>query len=173
MDFSKIKPDFRSEIIRGGELHLDGQLKVATSADLRASNLAGMFVAITTGLLAAVVALANSANISSKVPLLFGAGAAALLFLVAAVVCLRAVMPVGFWLPGNEPANWDTDVAAGKELHDCLDALADHIQDYIGENLTVLETNAWRFKLGAWVGAAAPFVGVIVWILVSIGSWIK
>ena len=64
MDFSKIKPDFRSEIIRGGELQLHGQLKLATSADLRASSLSGMFVAITTGLLAAVVALANSANVS-------------------------------------------------------------------------------------------------------------
>jgi hypothetical protein len=42
MDFSKIESDFRREIVRGGESYLDGQVKIATSADARASSLAGM-----------------------------------------------------------------------------------------------------------------------------------
>jgi hypothetical protein len=45
MDFSKIDDMFSREIIRGGEVYLEGMLRVATSADQRASSLAGMFTA--------------------------------------------------------------------------------------------------------------------------------
>jgi hypothetical protein len=37
MDFSRINDEFGREIIRGGEAYLDGMLRVATSADQRAS----------------------------------------------------------------------------------------------------------------------------------------
>ena len=43
MDFSKIQSDFRKEIVREGTVFLDGQLRVATSADARSSGLAGIF----------------------------------------------------------------------------------------------------------------------------------
>jgi hypothetical protein len=67
MDLSKIEPDFSKEIIRGGEAYLDGTVKIATSADQRASSLAGMFTAATTALLAAVVALSNPAwNVTGR-----------------------------------------------------------------------------------------------------------
>jgi hypothetical protein len=39
LDFSKIKADFRKEIVREGTVFFDGQLKIATSADSRASGL--------------------------------------------------------------------------------------------------------------------------------------
>src|SRR5437879_5752004 len=120
MDFSKIDDTFSREIIREGEAYLDGQLRIATSADQRASSLAGMFTAAATALLAATVALANPAlNVSGRVPLSFGAGAAALMFLAGAILCLSVVMPISFYLPGCEPGNWQSDVAAGKKLHDC------------------------------------------------------
>jgi hypothetical protein len=121
MDFSKIDDIFSREIIRGGEAYLDGMLRVATSADQRASSLAGMFTAGATALLAAAVALANPAwNVPNKLALVLGAAATAIMFLIGAVTCLRTVMPVSFWLPGCEPHNWESDVAAGKELHDCF-----------------------------------------------------
>lgn len=67
MGFSKIDDIFSREIVRGGEAYLDGQLRVATSADQRASSLAGVFSAAATALLAATVALANPAwNIPAK-----------------------------------------------------------------------------------------------------------
>ena len=168
MDFSKIDDLFSREIIRGGESYLDGMLRIATSADQRASGLAGMFTAAATALLAAVVALANPAwSVTGKLPLLLGGATASLMFLIGAVTCLSTIMPVKFWLPGCEPHNWDEDVAAGKKLHDCLGERATHIQEQIADNLGVIEKNARRFKWGARFGIAAPFVGVVVWLLAS------
>jgi hypothetical protein len=132
MDFSKINDTFSKEIIRGGEAYLDGQLKIATSSDQRASSLAGVFTAAATALVAATVALTNpSWNVPGRVALMIGAAAAAVMFLIGAVQCWRVLMPVNFWLPGCEPGNWETDVAAGKNLHDCLGERADHIQEQI------------------------------------------
>jgi hypothetical protein len=173
MDFSKIDEDFGKEIVAGGEAYLDGMLRVATSADQRASSLAGMFVAAATALLAAVVALANPAwNVPGRFPLIAGAAAAAVLFLLGALLCLRAIMPVNFWLPGCEPGNWEDDIKAGKKLQDCLGERAAHIQKHIASNLDVVESNARKFRRGAISGIAAPFVGVLVWIAVSACRWV-
>jgi hypothetical protein len=172
MDFSKIDDVFSKEIIRGGEAYLDGMLKVAASADQRASGLAGMFTTAATALLAAVVALANPAwKVPGQIPLMVGGAAAAIMFLVGALLCLSTIMPVKFWLPGCEPGNWEPDVVAGKTLHDCLGERARHMQEQITENLSVIESNARRFKWGAICGIAAPFVGVLIWGLVSICRW--
>ena len=172
MDFSRIDDIFSREIVRGGEAYLDGQLRVATSADQRASSLAGMFTAAATALLAATVALANPAwNVPGHFALMIGAVSAAVLFLFGAVQCLRVIMPVSFWLPGCEPENWDFDVTAGKKLHDCFGERADHIQEQIAANLQVIETNAKKFRLGAACGIAAPFVGFALWAAASAGHW--
>jgi hypothetical protein len=169
VDFSKIDDTFGKEIVRGGEAYLDGMLKIATSADQRASGLAGMFTAAATALLAATVALASPAwNVPGRISLMLGGAASAIMFLLGALLCLRTVMPAKFWLPGCEPHNWEPDVTAGKKLHDCLGERASHIQSQIAENLTVIESNARRFKWGAMCGIAAPFIGVIVWGLVSV-----
>jgi hypothetical protein len=172
MDFTKIDDVFSKEIVRGGEAYLDGQLRVATSADQRASGLAGMFTAAATALLAAVVALANPAwSIPGRLPLILGAASAAVFFLIGALMCLRVIMPVKFWLPGCEPGNWESDVVAGKTLHACLGERSMHIQEQIAENHTVIEANARIFKWGARCGIAAPFIGFLVWGLISVCRW--
>jgi hypothetical protein len=164
MDFSKIDDIFSREIIRGGEAYLDGQLKIATSADQRASSLAGVFTAAATALVAATVALTSPAwNVPGRIPLMIGAAAAAIMFLIGAIQCWRVIMPVSFWLPGCEPENWDSDVAAGKKLHDCFGERADHIQEQIGANLVVISRNARKFRWGAGFGITAPFVGILAW----------
>jgi hypothetical protein len=170
LDFSKIKADFRKEIVREGTVFLDGQLKIATSADSRAAGLAGIFTAAATALTAGVViAIFNSSGspLNAKLPLMFGGGATALLFLTAAVLCIMAIQPVSFWLPGLAPENWDTDISSGRDLDDCLGERAAHIQQQISENLKTIEANAWRFRWGSRLGIAAPFMGVIVWLLAS------
>ena len=166
MDFTKIKSDFRKEIIRGGESYLDGQVKVAASADSRASSLAGMYTAAATALTAGVViAIFNAAGdkLVARYPMIAGGGSAALCFLVGAMFCIRAIQPASFYLPGCEPANWLEDVEAGKELDDCLGERAKHIQTHIDANFKVIERNAKLFKWGARFGIAAPFVGIINW----------
>ena len=168
MDFSKIDEPFGREIIRGGESYLDGMLRIATSADQRASGLGGMFTAGATALIAAVIALSNpSWQMPGKLQLQLAGGAAALMFLLGAVTCLRTIMPVKFWLPGCEPHNWRSDVDGGKKLHDCLGERATHIQEQIDENRGVIEKNARFFRWGARFGISAPFVGLVVWLLAS------
>jgi hypothetical protein len=175
MDFSKIKSDFRIEIVREGTVHLDGQLKIATSADARASGLAGMFTAAATALTAGVViAIFNSAGspLSARLPMMFGGTAAALCFFAAAVLCIRAIQPVSFWLPGLAPENWMPDVTGGRSLDDCLGERAQHIQEQITDNLRTIENNAKLFKWGSLLGISAPFVGVVVWLLTSVCKFV-
>lgn len=171
MDFSKIKPDFRKEIVREGTVFLDGQLKVATAADARASGLAGIFTAAATALMAGVVIsifdTAGSA-LQDRLPMILGGAIAATCFLVAAVLCIMSLQPVSFWLPGLAPENWENDIASARELDDCLGERAKHIQEQITENIGTIERNASLFKWGARFGIAAPFIGVVVWLLSSL-----
>jgi hypothetical protein len=122
--------------------------------------------ALTAGI---VITIFNAAGapLRDKLPLMLGGGAAALLFLAAAVLCIVAIQPVNFWLPGLAPENWDTDIASGRELDDCLGERAAHIQQQIAENLRTIAGNARRFRWGSRLGIAAPFVGVVVWLLAS------
>jgi hypothetical protein len=171
MDFSKIQPEFRKEIVREGTVYLDGQLKIATAADARASGLAGMFIAAATALTAGVViALFNLAGSSlpARLPMILGGATAAICFLVAAILCITAIRPVSFWLPGLEPENWASDVASGRLLEDCLGERAEHIQEQIADNLKTIERNARLFKWGARIGISAPFLGIVVWLLASV-----
>jgi hypothetical protein len=172
MDFSKIDDSFSKEIVRGGEAYLEGQLRIATSADQRASSLSGIFTAAATALLAATVALANPAwNFAGRPALLAGAVAAASMFLIGAFQCLRAVMPVSFWIPGCEPENWESDCAAGKQLKDCLGERAKNIQEQIDANSKVMKDNATNFLWGASFGFAAPVLGAVIWVLISAYIW--
>jgi hypothetical protein len=171
MDFSKIDAAFRKEIVREGTTFLDGQLKIATAADARATGLAAMFIAAASALTAGVViAIFNSttSTLAAKLPLMFGGGAAALCFIGAAIFCIIALRPVKFWLPGLAPVNWNEDVVLGKALEDCLGERAGHIQTQIDANATIIEGNAKLFRRGAVLGVSAPFVGAAVWALASI-----
>jgi len=155
MDFTKIDTDFRKEIVRGGESYLDGQLKIATSADSRASSLAGMYTAAATALTAGVViAIFNNAgnHLHERLPLIVGGGLSALFFLIGALFCVLAIRPTKLWLPGCEPENWEEDIASGRRLDECLGERAKHIQAHIGDNFKVIERNAWRFGCGAGFG---------------------
>jgi hypothetical protein len=168
MDLSKIETDFRKEIVREGTVYLDGQLRVATSADSRAAGLAGIFTAATTALIAGVVvALFNSPthDTPSLTPLIFAGIAAAILLFSAALLCILAIQPVGFWLPGLAPENWQEDVLVGRKLEECLSDRAQHIQEQIAENLTTIQRNARLFKWGSRLGISAPFAGFLIWLL--------
>ena len=166
MDLSKIKSDFKREIIRGGEAYLDGQVQIATSADSRASNLAGVFTTAATALFAGVVIglFDNQWNTPDRLPLLIGGAVAGLMFLLAATQCVRAIIPTPFWLPGCEPDNWIDDVQSGKALDACLGERAQHIQKQIEKNSEIITQNAKRFEWGAKLGIAAPIVGIVFWL---------
>ncbi|MBX9778235.1 MAG: hypothetical protein K2Y71_27955 [Xanthobacteraceae bacterium] len=171
MDFSKIDEDFRKEIVRGGEAYMDGQVKIATAADARASGLAGMMIGAATALtVGVVIALFNPtwAVFTARLPFVLGGATAAGCFLFGAILCVRAIQPVNFWLPGCEPEAWQSDVATGRLLKDCYGERAQHIQECINDNSATIARNARLFKYGTWLGIAAPFAGLLVWGLASV-----
>lgn len=167
IDWSKSDPETVREIVREGEAYLHGQLTLATSADQRASVMAGIFTAAGAAIVAGLITLASSKGASSFVPIFAGGIVAAILFLVGAGLCIYAALPVGFNLPGSQPLSWQEDVEKGRKLFRSLREQAENYQDKIVKNRKVLKANAKRFKWGAISGIAAPFLGFLVWLATS------
>lgn len=165
MDWSNAKPGIEEKIVEEGNRLLESQLAVATSADQRAAVLAAVFTAAATAILAGIVTIANSETlIVNKTAVYVGSYAACGMFFLASILCILAVMPVGFYLPGTEPKLWVADLTQGKEVSMALRELCDNIQSNIADNLKVITRNAGRFAWGAGIGIAAPIVGTAVWL---------
>src|SRR5262245_42281151 len=101
------------EACREGEAKLAAQVTIATSADQRATVLAGIYVAAATGVIGAL--LTKTAD--GGAPLTAGAITTACSFLIGAFLCLRATMPVVFGTPGNNPSEWYSDIENGVSEH--------------------------------------------------------
>jgi hypothetical protein len=108
MDFSKIGNDFATEINRSAEAYLAGQVQIATSADQRAAVMASVFAAAGAALIAGTISITGNAEIANSVKV--GGLLTGLLFLIGAAFCVKATMPVLFWLPGAEPDTWKAEV---------------------------------------------------------------
>jgi hypothetical protein len=161
MDFSKIEDEFAKEIIRAAEANLSGQVAVATSADQRASVMASVFAAAGAALIVGMAAIAKD----YPTAVVAGGFVAGGLFLVAAALCVKATMPVQFWLGGAEPHDWSEDCAAGRKLKESLSQQADHLQERITYTSAVIGRNARWFFWGAGIGVAAPFMGLAIFLL--------
>jgi len=147
------------EACRQGELKLTAQVQMATSADQRATVLAGIYVAAATGIMGAI---ATSDSLRTRLPFLIASGITAIAFLVGAVLCIRATLPVNFWPPGNEPGEWYEDIEKSRPLHEAIGDQAAHFDRFIKENKAVIDRNADNFKMGALLGIAAPIFGLFV-----------
>jgi hypothetical protein len=151
VDLTKASQEMLAQIVREAELYLDGQLKLALSADQRASVLSGAYSAGASAIVAGLIALSTSSlSRLTLYPILLGGAGTTVLFLVAAFCCIKSIAPVGFWLPGNEPKSWYSDVISGKQLKEALEEEAVHLQEKIEENSVVLKQNARVFLAGIW-----------------------
>ncbi|MGE5259721.1 MAG: hypothetical protein ACM3MH_02455 [Actinomycetota bacterium] len=167
MDFSKIDKEMALAIIKSAEDYLAGQVSIATSADQRAAVMASVFAAAGAALVAGTITISTG---NFAIPVIIGGALAGILFLAGAACCVRATMPAEFYLPGNKPHDWTTDCAQGRPLVECLGVQADHLQDRIEFNKRVIGKNAIWFRVGAWLGIIAPFVGALVWGLMTLGA---
>jgi hypothetical protein len=172
MSWDKADLETLKEIVRAAEAYLQSQLELAKSADQRGSTMASAFTLAGAALVAGLITLASTPADATehlmRVPVYVGGVVAALMFLGGAFVCVRATMPVEFWLPGNEPENWRDDVHKERTLKEMLGDQADNYQRHIGKNDGALRRNARWFKWGATLGVAAPFVGCAMWLLASL-----
>lgn len=86
MDWKNADKEMATRIVDEGQTYLDGQLRLATSADGRAAALSGVFTAAGAALVAGMIALsvAHQVDLQSKYPIYFGGVTAAAMFLFAA-----------------------------------------------------------------------------------------
>jgi hypothetical protein len=152
------KLDLIREACRHGESKLAAQVQIATSADQRATVLAGIYVAASTGVIGA---LATSSAIIGNLPLLVGGGITAGAFLVAAVLNIFGTLPVDFYVPGNDPHEWYPDIEADRDVGAAIGEQAAHFDDQIAKNNVVMKRNALFFRSGALIGICAPIIGLI------------
>ena len=166
-NYSRADSDTIKEIVREAEAYIDGQVTLATSADQRASVMASVFAAAGTAIAAALMTVAAQQHDVSYAPILAGGGFAAALFIIGAAFCVAATMPVDFSLPGSQPKNWKRDLENGTPLVQSLAEQAANFQCKIDDNSKVLKRNARLFMMGAISGILAPFMGLVIWILIS------
>jgi hypothetical protein len=165
LDWSTAKEGIVNEVLRDSETFLAGTVALATSADQRAAVVAGTFATAGAAIVAGVIGFAAAASADNYYAkaVYVGGLSAALLFIVGAVFCVRAAMPVGFHLPGTKPSNWEDDVREGRTLAQCQHDLLDIRESAIKENLYVINRNALNYSIGASLGIAAPIVGILLW----------
>jgi|SRR6185437_2294518 len=173
MDWLAADEKLVSRMVEQGAAYLSGQVRLATAADQRASMLAGVFAAAGTVILAGIITLATSADfdIGRAYPLVLAAIGMVACFLAGAALCIWTIVPVGIWLPGNEPQSWYGDIESKKVLLAALGEEAEHIQSKIVENRSIIRANAGRFRWGAILGIVAPIVGAVLWVISSLFSW--
>jgi hypothetical protein len=167
IDWSAAKDGVVEEALRTSETYLLGTVTIAASADQRAAVVAGTFAtagaAIVAGLMGFSAAVTADNHFAPAIYL--GGLLAASLFLIGALLCIQAAMPVGFNLPGTQPSGWKEDVIGGKTLKDCQHDLLNFREVLIRENLDTIKNNARLFTYGSYCGVAAPFVGAAAWVI--------
>jgi hypothetical protein len=165
VDWSTAKDGIVDEVLKTSETYLAGTVTIAASADQRAAVVAGTFATAGAAIVAGVIGFSAAVTGSNPyaLPVYFGGLLAALLFLMGALFCIRAAMPVGFNLPGTQPSGWEDDVVSGRTLQHCQHDLITLRENAIKENLATIRRNARRFTIGAYFGIAAPFVGAVAW----------
>ncbi|WP_430437804.1 hypothetical protein [Oceanibaculum nanhaiense] len=167
INWSNASEEARNHIVQAGQLYLDGQVRLATSADQRAAALAGIFTAAGTAVLAGLIAVhLSDLTIKFTLPIYIGGGVSVVMFLLAGSVCIWSALPLEMWLPGGEPETWYRDIQSGKPFPDSMAELAELIQEKISENRKYIEANAKRFRFGAICGVISPGVGTLLWVAI-------
>ena len=164
-DWSKAKDGIVTEVLKDSETFLTGTVTIATSADQRAAVVAGTFATAGAAIVAGVIGFAAAASPDNAyAPAVYAGGLiAALLFIVGAILCISAAMPVDFHLPGTKPSGWEGDVAGGRTLQECQHDLIDIRENAIKANIETIKKNAINYKRGAYIGISSPIVGGLVW----------
>lgn len=159
-NWKNAEPDALKEIAREAETYLRGQLMLATSADQRASVLAGIYTAAGTAIIAGMMV----AHVS--VAFVAGGLVAAAMFLIGAALCIKTALPADFYLAGNEPDSWEDDVDEKKPISESYIDVVKNSQECIASNRATLERNAKLFTRGARFGVYAPIGGIVMGLIV-------
>lgn len=147
------------EACRNGENRISAQITIATSADQRATILAGIYVAASVGIIAA---LATYQHECRTIPIKLMCFSASLVFIISSMLCIISTFPVEFWLPGNDPKEWEIDIEKNTPIAEAIHEQASYFDNEIKQNNATMKKNAKMFKIGALMGILAPIIGVML-----------
>jgi hypothetical protein len=156
---SDVDAEIYSLAVKDLSTHLDKMNDNLASADQRALSLMGIFIAIATAMLGAIVA----GDVSGW--LLISSTVATGLFYLGAVFCLSSALPRVFYVSSNTSLTWDYYLQQGATSHEMNIGIFAELSRRVRENNIVLNNSISRFKIGAWTGLAAPFLGAAIFLL--------
>jgi hypothetical protein len=165
VDLAGIPEASLREMHRQAEACLNGTVQLALAADSRATALTGIFGAGAVALLVMVAAVLTGDN--SNLALVCAGSAAAALLFFGALVCAWSARPVDFHVGGYEPRL--LAVAAGDEV-EMIRGVTENIQTNIDANRAALDKAAHTVERGAQLAGASVPVGILVFIVVRMAS---
>lgn len=157
VDWTNVKPEVAREILRQGEMHLQGMLQLAIAADQRATTTAGIFLAV----VAAVLAVIFTASPSGL--LLLAGSVLAASYIIAGALCILASLPIEFGIPGNYPKNWWGDRSQPIEI--TLGQESENCQEIIEDNFEKLKRNARYFRAGCLAAIIGSSISTAILIM--------
>ena len=166
MDWSEVDERMAQQILRQGELLLQGTLAVSTAADQHAATLAGIFSAAAIAVLAATLVMIQSPHPDTA--LVVSGFAVSLTWFIGSSLCVAVVWPSKFHLAGNEPKNWWPDSVALGPMVEAIGGETENYQERIEYNTAAIRKSAKRLKLGAAMECAAPIVGLGIWLILRV-----
>ena len=161
MDWSKVSQEMAEKILGQGETFLQATLTVASGLDQRSATLAGIFSASATAALGASAAIQISDN--GNCALVYAGLAVAATWFLGALLCVAALWPSKYHLPGNHPRNWWAESVSERPMVEAIGGESENYQEKIDYNVNGLKWDSMFLKFGATVGCAAPLVGLIAW----------
>ena len=120
--YESARDDLLPEIIRQAEARLNEQGQVNRSVDQKAVQLTVLFGTLA----AASLPVSAQALHDQSFALMAGALAAGVICFICAVISVIASIPTTFGVVGNDPGNWQEDLAEGKSKQRCLAESAQH-----------------------------------------------
>jgi hypothetical protein len=158
-----ITRDLAERVLHQGELRLAAQLQIALAADQRAITSASILVAIASACLGfAGEQFTNTLPDQRFAIALVTAGS---LLLVSSALCVSAAWPVRFRLVGAVPENWWSDDVIGRPYEECLWKESNNYTVRVRQNVGVIKQNAKRLRKGMYLACAAPFIGLVFWLV--------
>jgi len=150
-----------------GAARLDAALALGTAPDARSTTLMGIFGASAVGVGGAVLGYVASAHLPST-PLVVAGSVTGVLLFVAALLTGVVARPTDFYVAGGDPSSlrawsWTPDGLWRSEA-EMLEATALRYAGHIKADIAVLESGNKLIHASLAVAAAAPLLGLVVFL---------
>ena len=162
LDWTGVDIETAREIMALGQKHLEAQLQTALAADARATAMSSLYVTMALAAIAGGLAYWQTAD---SLEALFSSISATLILIVAAAQAAWAARPIGFYLPGTDPATWFDD--RRDNLVELIGGQAEIDNRDIRRNSKRMAESGRAIKRAFNLSLSAPVVGFLVWLITA------